>query len=160
MKRIEYIVKFIGNIDVIICKSYLAKTYHYCRPEIMVEREKSCVNAIALRHVLIEQLLQNEIYVPNDISLGIDIDGILLYGTNAVGKTSFIRSLGIAIIMAQSGMYVPCSKFQYKPYHAMYYRILGNDNLFKGLSTFAVEMSELRVILKQSNENSLKIIYI
>jgi DNA mismatch repair protein MutS len=150
---LEIIAKFIGKIDVVVCKAYLAKTYRYCCPEI-IAKEKACVNAIELRHVLIEQLLQNEIYVPNDISLGIDIDGILLYGTNAVGKTSFIRSLGIAIIMAQSGMYVPCSKFQYKPYHAMYSRILGNDNLFKGLSTFAVEMSELRVILKQSNENS------
>ena len=155
MKSIERIATFIGNIDVILCKAYLAKTYRYCRPEIIVEREKSCVNAIALRHVLIEQLLQNEIYVPNDISLGMgEVDGILLYGTNAVGKTSFIRSLGIAIIMAQSGIYVPCSKFQYKPYHAMYSRILSNDNLFKGLSTFAVEMSELRVILKQADENS------
>jgi len=52
-------------------------------------------------------------------------------------------------------MYVPCSKFQYKPYHSIFSRILGNDNLFKGLSTFAVEMSELRIILKMANENSL-----
>ena len=155
LKQIESITKFIGKIDVILCKAYLAKKYRYCRPEIYTNCEKACVNAVELRHVLIEQLLQNEIYVPNDISLGIgEVDGILLYGTNAVGKTSFIRALGIAIIMAQSGMYVPCSKFEYKPYTAMYSRILSNDNLFKGLSTFAVEMSELRVILKQADENS------
>jgi DNA mismatch repair protein MutS len=124
--------------------------------------EKSFVDARDLRHVLIEHLQQQEIYVPNDICLGKKeiieetntIDGILLYGTNAVGKTSFIRALGIAIIMAQSGMYVPCSKFIYKPYTAIYSRILGNDNLFKGLSTFAVEMSELRVILKNADKNS------
>ena len=79
----------------------------------------------------------------------------MLYGTNAVGKTSFIRALGISIIMAQAGLYVPCASFHYKPYQAIFSRILGNDNLFKGLSTFAVEMSELRVILKLSNENSL-----
>jgi DNA mismatch repair protein MutS len=82
-------------------------------------------------------------------------DGLLLYGTNAVGKTSFIRSLGISIIMAQAGMYVPCTQFHYKPYRAIFSRILGNDNLFKGLSTFAVEMSELRMILNMSDENSL-----
>ena len=57
--------------------------------------------------------------------------------------------------MAQSGMYVPCSKFIYYPYNYLFTRILGNDNLFKGLSTFAVEMSELRTILKYSNENSI-----
>ena len=80
---------------------------------------------------------------------------MLLYGTNAVGKTSLIRSIGVSIIMAQTGMYVPCSSFVYKPYTAIYSRILGNDNIFKGLSTFAVEMSELRVILKMADENSL-----
>jgi len=57
--------------------------------------------------------------------------------------------------MAQTGMYVPCSSFVYKPYTAIFSRILGNDNIFKGLSTFAVEMSELRVILKLADENSL-----
>jgi DNA mismatch repair protein MutS len=52
-------------------------------------------------------------------------------------------------------MFVPCSRFLYKPYHSIYSRILGNDNIFKGLSTFAVEMSELRIILKMADENSL-----
>jgi DNA mismatch repair protein MutS len=52
-------------------------------------------------------------------------------------------------------MYVPCTKFTYKPYRAIFTRILGNDNLFKGLSTFAVEMSELRLILKMADKNSL-----
>jgi DNA mismatch repair protein MutS len=81
--------------------------------------------------------------------------GILIFGTNAVGKTSFIRAIGICIIMAQCGLYVPCSSFVYKPYTSIFSRILGNDNIFKGLSTFAVEMSELRIILKMADENSL-----
>ena len=83
------------------------------------------------------------------------VDGILLYGTNAVGKTSFIRSLGISLIMAQSGLFVPCSEFIYMPYTYIFTRILGNDNIFKGLSTFAVEMSELRTILRLADKNSL-----
>ena len=82
-------------------------------------------------------------------------DGMLLYGTNAVGKTSFIKSIGIAVIMAQAGLYVACERFVYHPYHYIFTRILGNDNIFKGLSTFAVEMSELRTILKQATPNSL-----
>jgi DNA mismatch repair protein MutS len=84
-----------------------------------------------------------------------EANGILIFGTNAVGKTSFIRAVGIAIIMAQCGMYVPATTFTYKPYTAIFSRIIGNDNLFRGLSTFAVEMSELRVILKMADENSL-----
>jgi DNA mismatch repair protein MutS len=86
---------------------------------------------------------------------GLPPKGVLLYGTNAVGKTSFIKSVGIAVIMAQAGLYVPCSTFEYKPYHTIFTRILGNDNLFKGLSTFAVEMTELRTILTMANKNSL-----
>ena len=108
-----------------------------------------------MRHCLIEHLQTNEIYVSNDLSLGKDVNGILLYGTNAVGKTSFIKSLGIAVIMAQAGLYVPCSEFTYYPYTAIFTRILGNDNIFKGLSTFAVEMTELRTILRMNNEQSL-----
>jgi DNA mismatch repair protein MutS len=105
---------------------------------------------------LIEHLQTNEYYVTNDVVLGNnEIDGILLYGTNAVGKTSLIRAIGIAVIMAQSGLYVPCSEFNYVPYKYIFTRILGNDNMFKGLSTFAVEMSELRTILRCANENSL-----
>ena len=119
------------------------------------ERTKSFVEFKGLRHCLIEHLQTNEIYVSNDLSLGKDVNGILLYGTNAVGKTSFIKSLGIAVIMAQAGLYVPCSEFTYYPYTAIFTRILGNDNIFKGLSTFAVEMTELRTILRMNNEQSL-----
>jgi DNA mismatch repair protein MutS len=57
--------------------------------------------------------------------------------------------------MAQSGFYVPCEAFTYSPYKYLFTRILGNDNLFKGLSTFAVEMSELRTILRLADQNSL-----
>ena len=52
--------------------------------------------------------------------------------------------------MAQAGMFVPCTSFHYKPYNSIFTRILGNDNLFKGLSTFAVEMLELKTIIKES----------
>ena len=153
----EIVSNYIAKLDVLTCKAYLAKEYNYCKPEILVDQpdDLSLVRAKELRHCLIEHIQQNEIYVPNDVCIDQDNTGILLYGTNAVGKTSLIRALGIAVIMAQSGMYVPCTQFVYKPYRAIFSRILGNDNIFKGLSTFAVEMSELRVILKSADENSL-----
>jgi DNA mismatch repair protein MutS len=153
--QLESIINFITLIDVLYTKGYIAKKYNYCKPNI-VKSSKSFVDAKQLRHCLIEQFQTNELYVTNDIILGDgSTDGILLYGTNAVGKTSFIRALGIAIIMAQSGLYVPCSEFNYMPYKYLFTRIIGNDNIFKGLSTFAVEMSELRTILRLSDENSL-----
>ncbi len=154
-KKLESIINFVTLIDVLYTKAAIAKKYNYCKPRI-VKSDKSFVDAKQLRHCLIEQFQTNELYVTNDIVLGDgNTDGVLLYGTNAVGKTSFIKALGVAIIMAQSGLYVPCAEFNYMPYKYLFTRIIGNDNIFKGLSTFAVEMSELRTILRLSDENSL-----
>jgi len=168
---VETIGHFITYVDLIYCKAYIAEKYNYCKPEIVISVSelsetsisvnKSFIRATDLRHCLIEKIQQTELYVANDINIGNSnesnniLDGILLYGTNAVGKTSFIRALGISVIMAQAGLYVPASSYKYSPYKYIFTRILGNDNIFKGLSTFAVEMSELRTILRLSDKNSL-----
>ena len=153
----QTIVSFITDVDLIQNQAYIARKYKYCKPTVDTSKEQvgSYVDARDIRHCLIERMNEDEIYVTNDISLGLKERGMLLYGTNAVGKTSMIRALGICIIMAQAGLYVPCSAFTYRPYTNIMTRILGNDNLFKGMSTFAVEMSELRVILKCADQNSL-----
>ena len=139
-------------LDCLQNSCYVACTYKYCRPELN-ESSQSFVDAYDLRHPLIEHLQTNETYVANDISLGMENDGCLLYGTNAVGKSSLIKSIGIAVVMSQAGLFVPCSRFIISPYHKIYTRILGNDNLFKGLSTFAVEMSELQLYLNVQTIN-------
>jgi DNA mismatch repair protein MutS len=155
-QTIESLSQTIAKLDVLQCKAFIAREFNYCRPVIDDSVTKSFVKSEKLRHCLIEHIQQNEIYVPNNIHIGCNgQDGMLVYGTNAVGKTSLIRALGISVIMAQAGLYVPCSKYVYKPYTAIFSRILGNDNLFKGLSTFAVEMSELRIILKMADQSSL-----
>ena len=149
-------INYISNVDILFTKSFLAIDYNYCKPVINNKLDKvSYFEAKNMRHALIEHLNKEEAYVPNDISLKTDKNGILLYGTNAVGKSSLIKSIGISVILAQSGMFVPCSEFNYYPYKSIFTRILGNDNIFKGLSSFAVEMCELRTILLNCCENSL-----
>ena len=151
----DVICEFITYIDLIFTKAFICEKYGYCKPEI-ISCEKSFINVKDLRHCLIEHIHQNELYIANDIILGTnEINGTLLYGTNAVGKTSFMRAIGIAVIMAQAGLYVPASNFIFYPFKYIFTRILGNDNIFKGLSTFAVEMSELRTILRLADKNSL-----
>jgi DNA mismatch repair protein MutS len=153
----ENMVAFVSAVDMIQNRCYVARKYRYCRPEIASAdtgtETASFVRATALRHCLIERINEDECYVTNAVAL--DGDGMLLYGTNAVGKTSLIRAIGVAVIMAQAGFYVPASGFVYRPYRAIMTRILGNDNLFKGLSTFVVEMSELRVILRMADKCTL-----
>ena len=148
----RYLIACIQKMDVYHTKSEIATKYHYCKP-VIEKQDVSFLRAKKMRHVLIEHLEKQEAYVPNDVELG--PKSILLFGTNAVGKTSLIKSIGICIIMAQAGLYVPCDEFVYSPYEYLFTRIIGNDNMFKGLSTFAVEMSELRVILQKSNSKSL-----
>ena len=154
----ENMTAFVSAVDMIQNRCYVARKYRYCRPVVATntteaETSPSFVRASGLRHCLIERINEEECYVTNDVELG--GDGMLLYGTNAVGKTSLIRAIGVAVIMAQAGFYVPASSFVYRPYRAIMTRILGNDNLFKGLSTFVVEMSELRVILRMADTHTL-----
>jgi len=157
----ENMIAFVSAVDMIQNRCYVARKYRYCRPEIAKagdgdgSRARASVRATGLRHCLIERINEDECYITNDLELGCGVDGMLLYGTNAVGKTSLIRAIGVAVIMAQAGFYVPASEFVYRPYRAIMTRILGNDNLFKGLSTFVVEMSELRVILRMADQCTL-----
>ena len=152
--KFQDLINFCSSVDILQNMCYIAETHKYYKPNIK-DGDKSYVIAKQIRHPLIEKLNTEELYVANDLSIGLDNDLMLLYGTNAVGKTSIIRALGINIVMAQAGLYVPSEEFEFVPYKSIYTRILGNDNLFKGLSTFAVEMSELRIILNTADENSL-----
>lgn len=157
LDALKVVSSYITMMDLLQSKAYTATKYNYCRPEIVDGQDKAFCSFTGIRHPLIEHIQTSEVYVANDLTLGGEGtgDGLLLYGTNAVGKTSFIKSVGIAVIMAQAGLFVPCTSFRYSPYTYIFTRILGNDNLFKGLSTFAVEMSELRTIITLADENSL-----
>ena len=147
-------VKYVSNIDMLTTKAFVSMNNNYCKP-VIKNAKKSFVDAKNIRHPIIEKIQDNEIYVPNDVCIGKKSNGLLIFGTNGVGKSSINRSVGIAVIMAQAGMFVPCSSFEYKPYTAIFTRILGNDNIFKGLSTFTVEMSEVSTFINTSDENSL-----
>ena len=167
---IKNLAGILCRADFLQCRAFVAHRFRYCCPEILAQSGDNddvggsggYVEARSLRHCLIEQLNQKEIYVANDVVIGTstygsnyDSNSMLLYGTNMVGKTSLIRALGIAVILAQAGMFVPCSSFRFAPYSAIYTRILGNDNLHAGLSTLAAEMVELREILHYADARSL-----
>jgi DNA mismatch repair protein MutS len=148
-------INYAISLDLATTKAFIATKFNYCCPDIDADAEKAFMDVKELRHVLIEHLQTNEIYVPNDVCLGREKDGILLFGTNSVGKSSLIKSIGISLVMAQAGLFVPATEFKFKPYKMIMTRILGNDNIFKGLSTFIVEMTELKTILTMATKDSL-----
>lgn len=153
----QKITELIGFIDFCKSGSIVARKNNYCKPEIL-ETEKSFVSCKQLRHAIVEKININSEYVPVDITLGTnDCDGILLFGLNSAGKSTLQKALGISIILAQIGYYVPAQEFQYHPYKSIFTRISSNDNLFKGLSSFTLELTELRSILKRSGPNTLVI---
>ena len=155
--------RFVAELDVLQSNTLVAVEKGYSRPTLDIHCGGSCgsnsyLKAGLIRHPIIEHIMQTTAYVPNDIALGADTkseDGILLFGVNAVGKSSLMKSIGLAVIMAQAGMYVAASSFQYRPFKYLFTRILGNDNLYAGLSSFEVEMKEFKVILKYADAESL-----
>ena len=155
---------FISEIDLLQSNVLNVVDKGYTCPQIDNDAEHSYFKAEMLRHPIIEHITTKSKYIPNDVALGnttnsatssSSVCGILLFGVNAVGKSSLMKSIGINIIMAQAGMYVASSKFTYKPYKYLFTRIRNNDNLYAGLSSFEVEMKEFKVILKYANQDSI-----
>jgi DNA mismatch repair protein MutS len=173
---IKTIYELISIIDFLKAGAKVAIKYHYQIPNIISyagksrsdsdsdqtlsnsNHIKSYLIAKELRHPIIELINSENEYIPTDIELGTSKqDGILLFGLNSAGKSSLQKSIGIAIIMAQMGFPVAAKSFTYYPYHSLFTRISANDNIFKGLSSFALEISELRSIIKRSNSSTLVI---
>ncbi len=150
-KKFNFLEEFaeeIAKIDVAVSSAKIAKEKKFFKPKISIKTIFK-----NLRHPLIEANQENGIYVPNDVDFT-EFDGMLLYGINSSGKSSLMKSVGIAIFLAQSGFFVP-SVMEYKPFKGIFTRIEAKDNLSKGLSTFAVEMLELKNIFKRANSDSL-----
>ena len=154
--QIDILIKIIDELtelDISCCNARNAFDFCYYRP--IIKDGGSYLNAENLRHPIIERLMTNVEYIGNDINL--NQDGILLYGINSSGKSSLMKAVGLSIIMSQSGMYVPATSFEFSPYNHIFTRICGNDDIYRGMSSFVVEMTELRNILQRADENSLVI---
>jgi len=155
---LDNITKFIAQLDYFKSGAKVAKLYNYFRPVIKSKADKSYIKCTGLRHPIVERLNDESEYIPHDITLGCDnLDGMLLYSLNCGGKSTLMKAVGLSIILAQCGMFVPAKTFEYNPYESLFVRITGYDNILKGLSSFALEMTELKAILKRSTKDTLVI---
>lgn len=142
----------LAELDVYKSSAKCADKNKYTRPLLSINTQAS-FDVINMRHPIVEKLETHNQYVANSFKLA--GEGMLLYGINASGKSSTMKAVGIAVVMAQAGMYVAAEKLNLAPFRTIMTRILGNDNILKGLSSFAVEMTELRGIISRADEYSL-----
>ncbi len=148
------LTKFIEIIDVVQSNLLCSKRYRYCKPNLDTTKT-SYITAVAMRHPIIEIITDDTEYIPNDITLDNDNLGILLYGLNSSGKSSLLRALGINLILAQCGLYVPCKSFIFSPFSTLISQVDLTDNLFASKSSFISEMCGLKKILNCSKESTL-----
>ncbi len=168
-------IDWIAQVDVAVASALTAQKYALIRPTIVETGDQHFLQLSQLRHLLVEA--QKIAYVPNDIVMGdrdyldlpypqtvmLDsrvhdgalIRGVLLYGINSSGKSSLMKSIGIAVTLAQSGFFVPAKAMKFSLFDGVYTRIQSRDNVAKSLSTFGVEMLELNTIFSRATEHSL-----
>lgn len=154
----QYILKnissYISYLDVIVSNAKLATLYNYCKP-IIENSAYSFIDAKNIRHPIIERIYEDEKFVGNDVYIGKEVNGMLIYGVNGSGKSALLKSIGLCTILAQCGFYVPASSFKFYPYNNIITKISMYDNIYKNQSTFACEMSDLRQMLEYGNEYTL-----
>ena len=151
------IEEHVGFLDVTLTMAKVAKDRGYKKPVILETDGPSGFRAVGLRHPLLEAIQTRTEYVKHSVSLGLEEEefGLLLYGMNASGKSSLMKAIGICILLAQAGSFVPATDCRLKPFKSILTRILNQDNLWAGLSSFAVEVSELRDIFQRASQSSL-----
>jgi DNA mismatch repair protein MutS len=147
----NHLEEWISHVD---CTRTIAKVSQekgWTCPTIDESEGEAYLDIKGLRHPLVTNT--RIAYVQHDVALG--PESWLIYGMNASGKSTLMKATGIATLLAQSGCYVPTQSMTLRPFSSLYTRILNHDNLAAGMSSFAVEMSELRDILRASDANTL-----
>jgi DNA mismatch repair protein MutS len=151
--NLKDIIEFIGEIEIIICNLELYNKYKYTCP-IITSTTESYIKCKQIRHPIIERILTDTLYIPNDIILSNE-SNIILYAFNSVGKSSLLRAIGINLILAQCGMYVSASEFEYGIFENIICQVDLTDNLHKSNSSFISELKGIKYILENSNEKTL-----
>jgi DNA mismatch repair protein MutS len=151
------IEEWVTNLDLAFSMAKTSRQQGWVKPQIETDEGSSRIKIENLRHPLIECQKRQSKYVTHNISLGYEDSGQgwLLYGMNASGKSSLMKAIGLATLLAQVGSYVPATSMTLRPFRKIATRILNQDNLWAGLSSFAVEMSELREILSVADDTTL-----
>ena len=156
VRRIQQTAKALAKMDVYASLAYVAERNHFIRPKI---NEKGMIHIKDGRHPVVEQMLPNDAFVPNDTFLDDgDCRVSIITGPNMAGKSTYMRQAALIVLMAQIGSFVPAASADIGIVDRIFTRVGASDDLASGQSTFMVEMNEVANILRNATKDSLLIL--
>ncbi|HTI06171.1 MAG TPA: DNA mismatch repair protein MutS [Gemmatimonadales bacterium] len=150
--RVQASAGMLAQLDAWGSLAEVAEHERYVRPEITAG---FALQLEGSRHPVVERMMPRETFIPNDVVLDDAGRVILLTGPNMAGKSTLLRQVGLAVVLAQIGSFVPCRRATIGVVDRLFTRVGASDNLVRGQSTFMVEMSETSAILHAASARSL-----
>ncbi len=142
----------ISEVDMMIALSIVSEELNLIRPTLST---KKAIHIEESRHPIVEKVLRDDVFVPNDIMMDAKTDILLITGPNMSGKSTYMRQMAITTILAQIGSFVPAKKAILPVIDQIFTRIGAADDLVSGKSTFMVEMLDANNAIKNATEHSL-----
>ncbi|MDE6846720.1 MAG: DNA mismatch repair protein MutS [Lachnospiraceae bacterium] len=156
MERIQRTARAVAQLDVFTSLSYVAERSQYVRPSL---NEKGIIDIKDGRHPVVEQMINNDMFISNDTYLDNQKHCIaVITGPNMAGKSTYMRQTALIVLMAQIGSFVPAKKANVGIVDRIFTRVGASDDLSSGQSTFMVEMNEVANILRNATANSLLVL--
>lgn len=156
LKQVQETASAIAQVDVLAAFANVAIENQYTKPEIAMD---GVIQIRGGRHPVVERMLSDDIFVPNDTYLDNKANRMLLItGPNMAGKSTYMRQTALIVLLAQIGSFVPAKSAQIGIVDRIFTRVGASDDLASGQSTFMVEMNEVANILRNATANSLLIL--
>jgi DNA mismatch repair protein MutS len=150
--RVQSTAAALARLDVWCGLAEIAAAHRYVRPTVS---QGFGLILRRCRHPVIERLVGRERFIPNDVRFGQSERVLLVTGPNMAGKSTILRQIGLVVVLAQLGSFVPADAAEVGVVDRLFTRVGASDDLARGQSTFMVEMSETSAILHDATARSL-----
>lgn len=150
--RLTASARLVALLDALCALAHVAVSRGWTRPTLDTSRDLRLLEA---RHPLLERALEAGKVVPNDCELGAQSPMAIVTGPNMAGKSTYVRTVALCVLLAQAGSFVPARQAQLGMCDRIFTRLGSADDISRGASTFMVEMAETANILNHATEKSL-----
>jgi DNA mismatch repair protein MutS len=150
--RVQCAARIVAELDVLASLADVGAREGYVRPTVTDGYDLDIVGG---RHPVVERMMPRDKFIPNDVRLVEDARLVILTGPNMAGKSTILRQVGLIVLLAQIGSFVPATSATVGVCDRVFTRVGASDNLVRGQSTFMVEMAETSAILHTATRRSL-----